>query len=371
MWLWGPENICFLQILSTFLTHKQQSAICPRLHFPGQSNFTRPGVLLVHSYSAPTGAFAEAIAETQKVWEKWDFSMTWPLPLKYGLMQLHFDKTSVCMIQEYMKSWGFFFPPHFSSKPLQGSGIHHFPSFLPAPNDKPQQMAVTDTQPRVSAVNPLQQREPPGLNLVFSTLRGTRGSTGPPCPKGAEGPAQRHLQMCAMAGTTCRTRSLHKWIISGCKSAGWRTVITITPPQMPKCALATWFLEKADAAGEDSEDNKCSGCQVIWTHAPNCERFSFIYLAKLGGPITKNTTSDDTLKKSLISLHRSHRTTSRPAKQTYWQERQNLAGERSSCHQVTYPKGSVCSSHPFLGRTSSQQGCKLWVSWCKLLKTAM
>lgn len=67
--------------------------------------------------------------------------------------------------------------------------------------------------------------------------------------------------------------------------------------------------------------------------------------------------SDSTLAKSLISLHGSHLIPLHPAKQVYWQERQNLVGEGSSCpHQVAYPKGSVCSSRAFLGQTSSQQG---------------
>lgn len=133
--------------------------------------------LTVLSYSAPTGGFVEAIAETQRVWEKWDFSMTWHFLSKYGLMQLHFDKTSVCVIQEYMKSWGFFFFFFFAFLLQATSGQQHTSLSLISTSTEWQTTTnVSNRHPdRVSAVNTLQQRERPSLNLVFSMLRGTRG----------------------------------------------------------------------------------------------------------------------------------------------------------------------------------------------------
>lgn len=218
----------------------------------------------------------------------------------------------------------------------------------------------------------MQQRELSSLNLVFRVLQGTRGRTGPPCPSRDKGPARRHLQMCAMAGTICGSHSLYKWIISGCKSARWSTVLVIIPPQMPKCALATSLLEKADVGrwGQWGQQVLRPSCNTNpWT---KMWRFSFIYLARLRGPITKTMTSNNILEKnSFISLHGSRLITFHPAKWVYWQERQNLLGEGSSWpHHVTQNAGYACHA-PSWGKHQVKKASKLRITWCKLLKTVM
>ena len=51
----GQTTYAFYKYPSHSLLISNRVAICPGLHFPGQSNFTRPGVLPAHSCPAPTG----------------------------------------------------------------------------------------------------------------------------------------------------------------------------------------------------------------------------------------------------------------------------------------------------------------------------
>lgn len=169
-----------------------------------------------------------------------------------------------------------FFLSHFSCKPLQGSNIHHFPLFLPALNDKPQQMAVTDIQPEFQLQTRCSSGNPQAW-ILFSACWGEQGAAqGHPALKEPQ-LTPRHLQMCTMTGTLCRTHSLYKWIISSCKSAGAQST---APPQMPKCDLATWFLEKADAGrrGEvlriSGDMNSCTKMGEILFSWPSCENQS-------------------------------------------------------------------------------------------------
>lgn len=244
MWrgLWEPDNSLFLinNPLHFLFISKEVLAVLGWIFqanpiLPDQESYLCIPVVLPLEY------WWRQQMKPREFVKKWDFGTTWLFPLKYGLMQLHFDKTSVCVIQEELKV--FLFLSRFSCKPLQCSNIHHFPLFLAALNDKLQQMAVTDIQTelqmqiRCSSGNPQ-------ARILFSAHWGEQGAA-----RGHSGPKEpqftpRHLQMCTVTGTLCRRHSSYKLIISGCKLAGAQST---APPQMPKCDRVTWFLEKADA----------------------------------------------------------------------------------------------------------------------------
>lgn len=197
-------------------------------------------------------------------------------------------------------------------------------------------MAGTDIQPGLQ-LQIHSSSGNPQARILFSAHWGEQeGAQGHPGPKGdtvhSKIPPDVHNDRDHLKETFFIQMN-HFW----CKLAGAQST---AQPQMPRCDLGTWLLEKADA-GRWGQVLRISGDMNSCTKMGEI----LISLAKLWEPITKSMTSDNTLEKSIISLHGSYLITSHPAKQVCWQDRQNFTGKGSSYpHQVPIPKVG-CALH--------------------------